>query len=86
MPLFSLDQRLNAEHVEVAGAGLTLWRGAEDVGRIPEAVRTLLAGTSHREAAREVAAQIAQLPPVAQMVPVLEEVAAGGGVGPVLSA
>lgn len=86
MPLFSLDQRLNADHVEVVGAGLALWRGAEDVGRIPKAVRTLLAGISHREAAREVAAQIAQLPPVAQMVPVLEEVAAGGGVGPVLSA
>lgn len=86
MPLFSLDQRLNAQQVEAVGAGLALRRGAEDVGRIPQAVRTLLAGTSHREAAQEVAAQIAQLPPVAQMVPVLEEVAAGGGVGPVLSA
>lgn len=79
MPLFSLDQRLNAERVEAVGAGIALRRGAEDVGQIPQAVRTLLEGTSHREAAQEVATHIAHLPTVAQVVPVLEEIASRDG-------
>lgn len=83
MPLFSLDQRLNADHVEAVGAGLALRSGPDDVTRIPAAVRALLAGTSHREAAQEVAAQIAKLPLVADMVPVLETIAAGTGLDPV---
>lgn len=78
MPLFSLDQRLNAERVEAVGAGLTLPRGAQDVGLIPQALSTLLTETSHREAAQTVAAEIALLPPVTQMMTMLERIAAGG--------
>jgi UDP:flavonoid glycosyltransferase YjiC (YdhE family) len=83
MPLFSLDQRLNADHVEAVGAGLALRSGPDDVSRIPAAVRVLLAGTSYRDAARQVASQIAKLPPVTDMVPVLETIAAGAGLDPV---
>jgi UDP:flavonoid glycosyltransferase YjiC (YdhE family) len=82
MPLFSLDQQLNAEHVEAVGAGLALRSGPDDVGQLPAAVRRLLAGTPHRAAAREVAAHIAQLPVVSEMVPELEKIAAGSGPGP----
>lgn len=79
MPLFSFDQRLNAERVAAVSAGLALRPGTVDVGLLPEALRTLLVGTSHRQAAQEVAAQIAGLPPVADVVPLLEEIAGEAG-------
>ncbi|GAA2722379.1 hypothetical protein CAE01nite_15620 [Cellulomonas aerilata] len=75
MPLFSVDQRINAEHVAAAGAGVHLAGGPAAVEALPDAVATLLAGSSHRAAARAVAQEMASLAPVADAVTLLERLA-----------
>lgn len=57
------DQFRNAERVAQLGAGIALL--AEDVARLGEAVGRLLAEPSYAAAARRVAAEIAELPAVA---------------------
>jgi MGT family glycosyltransferase len=76
IPLFALDQRINAEHVAALGAGLNLDGGPAAMAELPEATARLLARTSHREAARAVADEIAGNPPVTEAVAVLEQIAA----------
>ena len=76
IPLFALDQRINAEHVAALGAGLNLDGGPAAIAELPEATARLLAAASHREAARAVADEIASHPPVTEAVAVLEQIAA----------
>ncbi len=76
IPLFALDQRINAEHVAALGAGLNLDGGPAAIAELPEATARLLAGASHREAAHAVADEIASNPPIAEAVAVLEQIAA----------
>jgi len=75
IPLFALDQRINAEHVAAVGAGLSLDGGPAAIAALPQAVDRLLAGTSHREAAYAVADEMSMLPPLAQAVDMLEQIA-----------
>jgi UDP:flavonoid glycosyltransferase YjiC (YdhE family) len=75
VPLFSIDQRFNAEHVAATGAGVHLDGGPAAVAALPDALARVLAGTSHRDAARAVADEMAGLPPVTDAVTVLERLA-----------
>jgi hypothetical protein len=75
VPLFALDQRINAQRVAAIGAGLHLEGGPDSMSRLPDAVDRLLADTSYREAARAVAAEMAGLPPVTDAVRLVEQVA-----------
>jgi UDP:flavonoid glycosyltransferase YjiC (YdhE family) len=59
---FIADQHHNARRVSELGAGVML--DAEDIVRLPDAVRSLLADSSYREAAGRVAAEMQALPPV----------------------
>ena len=73
MPLFALDQFLNAQQVQAVGAGIELPGDLDAVGELPGAVRRLLDDPRPADAARGVAAEIAALPDVGSMVAVLEE-------------
>ena len=75
LPLFSLDQRINAASVAARGAGLNVDGGPSAVAALPAAVNLLLDDTSYRDAAHAVAAEMAALPPVAEAVTVLERLA-----------
>lgn len=75
MPLFALDQFLNAEQVHAVGAGVRLLDALDAVGQVPDAVRLLLEQTHFAEAARRVATEIAALPDVSSSVGVLQDLA-----------
>ena len=72
---FIADQYHNARRVSELGAGVTL--EAEDIVRLPDAVRALLADGSYREAAGRVAAEMRELPPVDTATAILRALAAG---------
>lgn len=72
MPLFSSDQYVNAELVHRVGVGLQLPRGLQDVPALPAAVEQILADNRFAAAAQGLAAEIAALPDVSTLVPVLE--------------
>ncbi|WP_370584454.1 glycosyltransferase [Ornithinimicrobium cryptoxanthini] len=76
LPMFSLDQGLNAERVVAIGAGLSLEPNGEAMRALPNAVRSLLTDTSYKNAAAAAANEIAQLLPAEQIVPLLESLAA----------
>jgi UDP:flavonoid glycosyltransferase YjiC (YdhE family) len=71
MPLFSLDQFINAERVQTVGAGRQLVGGSAVIGQVPAAIDELLSQAHYREAADGIAAEMAALPDVASMVPIL---------------
>jgi glycosyltransferase len=76
LPLFSFDQFLNAARIAEVGAGLALDDGAAAVVTLGSAVQRLLDDPSYAEVAGEIAQNIAALPPAADCVPLLEQVAA----------
>jgi len=65
------DQFRNAERVAQLGAGIAL--DAEDVGRLGDSLRLLLAEPSYRRAAQRVAAEVGALPLVADAPAALRE-------------
>ena len=75
IPLFAVDQRINAEHVAALGAGLNLDGGPAAIAELPEATAGLLAGASYREAAHALADEISSYPPIAEAVALLEQIA-----------
>lgn len=72
LPLFALDQRINALAVADAGAGVALDGGPADVGRLGEALDAVLGDGSFGTGARRVADEISALPPAATTAAVLE--------------
>jgi UDP:flavonoid glycosyltransferase YjiC (YdhE family) len=76
LPLFA-DQFANAERVEVLGAGLAVLGGPPAAPRLGEAVGRLLAEPAFARRAQDVAREAAALPPVAEAVAALRELAAG---------
>ncbi len=76
VPLFTVDQAVNARHVAAAGAGLAVEQGPDAVLRACRQVPGLLADPRYREGARAVAAAIEALPPVAAAVEVVHALAA----------
>jgi hypothetical protein len=74
-PIFSFDQVVNGAHVAAVGAGLTVRTGPDVVERAAGHVHQLLTDASYAAAAREMATTIRRMPPAADAVPVLEELA-----------
>lgn len=74
VPLFA-DQPLNARRVEAIGAGVALHDGRAGVASLGRAVAQVLEDKSYRTSARLVAAEVAELPPTSEAVPLLEELA-----------
>jgi UDP:flavonoid glycosyltransferase YjiC (YdhE family) len=79
------DQPENADRCVAAGVGVALPPDARDPADVGRAVRTVLEDAAYREAARRVAAEIADMPHPASLLPRLEALAAAGPDG-VLSA
>jgi UDP:flavonoid glycosyltransferase YjiC (YdhE family) len=75
LPLFSFDQRVNAEHVAAVGAGVAAPRGPEHVTTAAAEIPRLLADRTYAAAAARVAAAFAELPRPADAVPVLARLA-----------
>jgi UDP:flavonoid glycosyltransferase YjiC (YdhE family) len=75
MPLFA-DQPYNAARVVALGAGISLEGGPAAVGRLPDALRSVLDDDSFRANARRVADEVDALPPVSRAVPFLESLTA----------
>ncbi len=75
LPLFALDQFVNADHVAAAGAGVRHDGGPAGVPTLAAAVGEVLADPRFRRRARAVAAEIAALPEPADLVPTLEDLA-----------
>lgn len=75
LPLFASDQFLNAEHVAACGAGLAVAGGVGAADALPAALAAVLHEERYAAGARAVAAEMAALPPVAEVVPLLEELA-----------
>ena len=76
VPLFA-DQPYNAARVAAIGAGVALEGGPAAVGDLADGLRLVLSEESYRRCARSVAEEIGRLPPVAECVPFLEQIAAG---------
>ncbi|MET0460227.1 MAG: glycosyltransferase, partial [Ilumatobacteraceae bacterium] len=74
VPLFA-DQWENGVAVADAGCGIVLGPARRGVEDVDQALRTLLAGSSHREAAGRVADEIAAMPSVADVAPEIEALA-----------
>jgi UDP:flavonoid glycosyltransferase YjiC (YdhE family) len=68
VPLFTTDQRLNAEAVADLGAGVCLPGGPQSLADLGAAVESLLASPEIRGRAGEVAAEVAALPTAAEVV------------------
>jgi UDP:flavonoid glycosyltransferase YjiC (YdhE family) len=64
------DQHENARRIVELGAGLTL--GAEDIVRLPDVVRAVLADRTYREAAERIAQETSRLPTVDAAAGLLE--------------
>jgi UDP:flavonoid glycosyltransferase YjiC (YdhE family) len=75
MPLFTTDQRLNADRVAAVGAGVRVADVPSGVSQLSDAVTHVLADDRFRERAREMAAEIAALPEAAALVPEIERIA-----------
>lgn len=75
VPLFSFDQRLNAQHVAAAGAGVHLEDGIDALADLPATLEGLLANPGARTSAAAVATAAAALPPVTAAVTLLERLA-----------
>lgn len=74
IPLFAIDQRLNAERLSAVGAGVAV-DGPQDLGRLPQAVRRVLDESAFRDRATELAREIAALPAPAEAISRLEAIA-----------
>jgi UDP:flavonoid glycosyltransferase YjiC (YdhE family) len=72
MPIFTSDQLSNAQHVAAVGAGIAVPMGPGSIAAAADDVRRLLADPSYAQAARAVAAEIADLPPASDAMAVLE--------------
>ena len=75
LPLFALDQFLNAERIEAVGAGAQVLGGLAAVAEIPAALRHVLQHPDAVEGAGRIAAAMAALPDIAESVGVLEDLA-----------
>jgi UDP:flavonoid glycosyltransferase YjiC (YdhE family) len=73
VPLFA-DQPYNAGRLTELGAGITL--EPDEMARLPDAVRALLADPSYREAASRIAEDARRLPPVDTATAILRALAA----------
>ena len=78
VPLFA-DQWENGVAVDDAGCGIVLGPDRRGVEDFEQALRTVLAGSSHREAAHRVADEIAAMPNGTDLAPEVEALVETGG-------
>ena len=69
------DQFHNARRLTELGMGLTV--APDDISRLPDAVRTLLADRSYRDTARRIARETSSVPPVETATAILRALAVG---------
>jgi UDP:flavonoid glycosyltransferase YjiC (YdhE family) len=74
MPLFSIDQRTNAQRIAAVGAGLAI-DGPDDLVSLPGAVERVLSEPAFRDRAKAFAGEIAALPPADEAVGRFESLA-----------
>lgn len=74
-PLFTFDQVVNGEHVASVGAGLTVEAGPGAVGRAAEHLPHLLTTPGYGAAARRISDALRRLPPPAEAVARLVDLA-----------
>ena len=72
VPLFALDQTVNAERVAGAGAGIHLDGGPRAAAELPAAVAAAVSDPAYRAGAAAIAAEMAALPDTTAAVPILE--------------
>jgi UDP:flavonoid glycosyltransferase YjiC (YdhE family) len=77
VPMFA-DQPQNAERVAAVGAGIALAKRGATPESIREALLRVLADASFRDVARQLAAEMASLPLMDEVVPELERLASAG--------
>jgi UDP:flavonoid glycosyltransferase YjiC (YdhE family) len=75
------DQPDNAERCAAAGAGVVVGPERRDTAAVREAVERVLGNAAFGAAARRIGDEIRAMPEPAALVPVLERLAAGSGVG-----
>jgi UDP:flavonoid glycosyltransferase YjiC (YdhE family) len=75
VPLFALDQHLNARAVQRVGAGLALDGAPSAIEGLQDALVRILDDPSYRAGARSVAAEMARLPIASASVALLEHLA-----------
>jgi UDP:flavonoid glycosyltransferase YjiC (YdhE family) len=80
LPLFASDQFLNAERVDEIGAGIAL-EGTDAIDSLDAALRAILGDPTYGEAAGQVAADMAALPPASACAPIIEAAVANDAAG-----
>ena len=75
VPLFA-DQWENGVAVDSAGCGMVLEPGGRSAADFERSMSTVLAGSSHRDAATRVAGEIAAMPTASDLVPEIEALVA----------
>jgi glycosyltransferase len=75
VPLFAFDQEVNAARVEEVGAGIRLGGRQEAAGHLGDAVSRVLDDSCMRSVAQAIAAEIASLPEVSEIVESIEGLA-----------
>ncbi len=75
MPLFAIDQRMNADRVAAMGAGIRVEDAPAGADQLAQAVTSVLAGDRYGARAQVLAAEIAALPEAAALVPEIERIA-----------
>ena len=75
VPLFSMDQFLNAKRVAAVGAGVTVEPEADRLPGLPAALRDVLEDARYHDAAQALAAEVAALPDTHEVAGRLESLA-----------
>ena len=81
LPLFPPDNRLNAGRLAALGAGVALLEDERTPAEVRAAIRAVCEEPGYRAAAQGLADEIAALPPVDDVVGILERLAEVGGPG-----
>ena len=75
-PLFTSDQRVNAEQINASGAGIAVTGGLQAIDRVVEPLRRILTEPTFRQRAAELAAEMRAQPALAELPPMLEDLLA----------
>lgn len=76
VPMFTADQRLNAERIEAAGVGVHVEGGTSSAAYLPVALMEVLGHPEYGSRARSLATEMAALPDASAAVGVLADLAA----------
>lgn len=77
IPLFAIDQRINAKRVAATAVGMRLDGGSVAAGQVAAHVRHLINDPTHKREARRMAKEMAGMPSASDVVSVIEMLARG---------